>query len=72
MEYCERSTLRNVIDEDLYKKPDLVGRYFREIVEGLAHVHSQVRLNFFTKMRGKNNSVIFMKWIYFRELFIEI
>ncbi|XP_057303588.1 eIF-2-alpha kinase GCN2-like isoform X1 [Hydractinia symbiolongicarpus] len=41
MEYCERSTLRNVIDEDLYKKPDLVGRYFREIIEGLAHVHSQ-------------------------------
>ena len=44
MEYCEKSTLRNVIDEGLYKNPDRTWRLFREIVEGLAHVHSQVRI----------------------------
>ena len=42
MEYCEKSTLRNVIDEGLHKNPDRMWRLFREIVEGLAHVHSQV------------------------------
>ena len=43
MEYCEKSTLRNVIDqEELCKVPDRVWRLFREIVEGLGHVHAQV------------------------------
>ena len=43
MEYCEKSTLRNVIDqEELFSDPDRVWRLFREIVEGLAHVHAQV------------------------------
>ena len=47
MEYCEKSTLRNVIDEGLYKNTDRMWRLFREIVEGLAHVHSQVNLELF-------------------------
>ena len=47
MEYCEKSTLRNVIDEGLYKNTDRMWRLFREIVEGLAHVHSQVNLEIF-------------------------
>ena len=42
MEYCEKSTLRNVIDEGLHQSADRMWRLFREIVEGLSHVHSQV------------------------------
>ena len=42
MEYCEKSTLRNVIDEGLYKDQQRIWRLLREIVEGLVHVHSQV------------------------------
>ena len=45
MEYCEKSTLRNLIDEGLHEDEDRVWRLLREIVEGLAHIHSQV--NFF-------------------------
>lgn len=41
MEYCEKSTLRNLIDRDLYKDRDLVWRLFREIIEGLTHLHQQ-------------------------------
>ncbi|XP_031551320.1 eIF-2-alpha kinase GCN2-like [Actinia tenebrosa] len=41
MEYCEMSTLRYLIDEGLYKERDKVWRLLREIVEGLAHIHSQ-------------------------------
>ena len=42
MEYCEKSTLRNAIDEGLYKNQQRIWRLLREIVEGLVHVHSQV------------------------------
>lgn len=41
MEYCEKSTLRNLIDEGLYKEEERVWRLIREIVEGLAHIHTQ-------------------------------
>ncbi|XP_014673320.1 PREDICTED: eukaryotic translation initiation factor 2-alpha kinase 4-like [Priapulus caudatus] len=41
MEYCEKSTLRNLIDIGLDKDTDLVWRLFREIIEGLAHLHQQ-------------------------------
>lgn len=44
MEYCEKSTLRNLIDEGLHQDKDRVWRLFREIVEGLAHIHTQVIL----------------------------
>ena len=45
MEYCEKSTLRNLIDEGLHQDKDRVWRLFREIVEGLAHIHTQVALS---------------------------
>ena len=43
MEYCERSTLKDVIEDDLYKNEDLIWKLFREIVEGLVHIHEQVK-----------------------------
>ena len=42
MEFCDGGTLRHAIDKELYKDQRRVWRYFREIVEGLVHVHSQV------------------------------
>ena len=42
MEYCEKSTLRNLIDGGLHEDKERVWRLFREIVEGLVHVHTQV------------------------------
>ena len=42
MEYCEKSTLRNLIDEGLHKDKERIWRLFREIVEGLVHIHTQV------------------------------
>ncbi|XP_071963594.1 eIF-2-alpha kinase GCN2-like [Antedon mediterranea] len=41
MEFCEKSTLRTAIDAGLWKDSKRVWRYFREIVEGLVHIHSQ-------------------------------
>lgn len=41
MEFCEKSTLRTAIDAGLHKESDRVWRLFREIVEGLAHIHQQ-------------------------------
>ncbi|XP_038072297.1 eIF-2-alpha kinase GCN2-like isoform X2 [Patiria miniata] len=41
MEFCEKSTLRTAIDQGLYLDERRVWRYLREIVEGLAHIHSQ-------------------------------
>ncbi|KAL4238496.1 Eukaryotic translation initiation factor 2 alpha kinase 4 [Mactra antiquata] len=41
MEYCEKSTLRNCIDAGLYMDTDRVWRLFREIIEGLIHIHEQ-------------------------------
>ena len=45
MEFCEKSTLRNCIDAGLYLDMDRVWRLFRELIEGLAHIHEQVRLH---------------------------
>ena len=43
MEYCEKNTLRQLIDlGELFGKEDRTWRLFREIVEGLAHIHSKV------------------------------
>ncbi|KAK9721901.1 eukaryotic translation initiation factor 2-alpha kinase [Basidiobolus ranarum] len=39
MEFCEKKTLRDVIDEGI--AVDEAWRLFRQIVEGLVHVHSQ-------------------------------
>ncbi|XP_032674850.1 eIF-2-alpha kinase GCN2 isoform X2 [Odontomachus brunneus] len=41
MEFCEKSTLRTAIDNGLYEDDERVWRLFREIVEGLAHIHQQ-------------------------------
>lgn len=41
MEFCEKSTLRTAIDEDLYQDKERLWKLFREIVEGLSHIHQQ-------------------------------
>lgn len=41
MEFCEKSTLRTAIDNGLYEDIERAWRLFREIVEGLAHIHQQ-------------------------------
>ncbi|KAK9497669.1 hypothetical protein O3M35_004354 [Rhynocoris fuscipes] len=41
MEFCEKSTLRNAIDEGLCSDMERIWRLFREIVEGLYHIHQQ-------------------------------
>ncbi len=40
MEYCERHTLRDLIRKGLYDNPNEVWRLFRQILEGLVHIHS--------------------------------
>ena len=43
MEYCENETLRQLIDAgQLHSDKELVWRLFRELVEGLEHIHSKV------------------------------
>ncbi|XP_069116071.1 eIF-2-alpha kinase GCN2-like [Argopecten irradians] len=41
MEYCEKSTLRNCIDAGLYEDQNRQWRFFREIIEGIQHIHQQ-------------------------------
>lgn len=41
MEFCDKSTLRTAIDSDLHENDDRVWRLFREIAEGLSHIHQQ-------------------------------
>lgn len=41
MEFCEKSTLRTAIDGGLYADKERLWRLFREIAEGLAHIHQQ-------------------------------
>lgn len=43
MEYCEKRTLRDLIRRGLYRNNEEIWRLFRQILEGLAHIHS---LNF--------------------------
>jgi translation initiation factor 2-alpha kinase 4 len=40
MEYCERHTLRDLIRKDLHDNLDEIWRLFRQILDGLAHIHS--------------------------------
>ena len=48
MEYCEKNTLRQLIDTgELHKNMDEVWRLFRELVEGLAHIHSRVSISMY-------------------------
>ncbi|XP_067098749.1 eIF-2-alpha kinase GCN2 isoform X2 [Osmerus mordax] len=41
MEYCERSTLRDTIDQGLHQDSSRLWRLFREILDGLAYIHQQ-------------------------------
>ncbi|XP_010157299.1 PREDICTED: eukaryotic translation initiation factor 2-alpha kinase 4 [Eurypyga helias] len=41
MEYCEKSTLRDTIDEGLYEDTSRLWRLFREILDGLAYIHEK-------------------------------
>ncbi|XP_055375008.1 eIF-2-alpha kinase GCN2 [Condylostylus longicornis] len=41
MEFCEKSTLRQAIDDNLCENTDRLWRLFREILEGLSHIHQQ-------------------------------
>ncbi|KAL2262831.1 hypothetical protein VTK26DRAFT_9352 [Humicola hyalothermophila] len=39
MEYCEKRTLRDLISRNLFKETQEIWRLFRQILEGLAHIH---------------------------------
>ncbi|KAF7546777.1 hypothetical protein G7046_g9206 [Stylonectria norvegica] len=39
MEYCEKRTLRDLITRGLYKHTTEIWRLFRQVLEGLAHIH---------------------------------
>lgn len=41
MEFCDKNTLRHAIDDNLYKSEERMWRLFREICEGLNHMHQQ-------------------------------
>ncbi|XP_063803267.1 eIF-2-alpha kinase GCN2 isoform X2 [Pseudophryne corroboree] len=41
MEYCEKSTLRDTIDQGLYLDNNRLWRLFREMLDGLAYIHEQ-------------------------------
>ncbi|XP_030854895.1 eIF-2-alpha kinase GCN2 isoform X1 [Strongylocentrotus purpuratus] len=41
MEFCEKSTLRTAIDAGMYEDKRRLWTHFREIIEGLAHIHLQ-------------------------------
>ncbi|KAI2782056.1 serine/threonine-protein kinase gcn2 [Daldinia loculata] len=39
MEYCDKRTLRDLIQRNLWKEAEEVWRLFRQILEGLVHIH---------------------------------
>lgn len=47
MEYCEKSTLRDTIDQGLYQDVSRLWRLFREILDGLSYIHEQVNMSTF-------------------------
>ena len=51
MEFCDNQTLRSAIDKDLYKDTKRLWKMFREIIEGLLHIHSQGRKYFWKIIR---------------------
>lgn len=40
MEFCEKQTLRDLIRRDLHDDPEEYWRLFRQMLEGLTHIHS--------------------------------
>lgn len=57
MEYCEKSTLRDTIDQGLYEDTSRLWRLFREILDGLAYIHEKV-----SKYDSYDLSIIYMLW----------
>lgn len=55
MEYCEKSTLRDTIDQGLYEDTSRLWRLFREILDGLAYIHEKV-----SKYDSYDLSIIYM------------
>jgi serine/threonine protein kinase len=41
MEFCGGKTMRDLIDNGLYRDEETVWRFFREILQGLHHIHEQ-------------------------------
>jgi serine/threonine protein kinase len=41
MEYCANRTLRDMIDDKLFEKPEAVWRLFRQTLEAIRHIHSK-------------------------------
>lgn len=41
MEFCDKLTLRTAIDDNLYRDDERLWRLFREILEGMSHIHAQ-------------------------------
>ena len=41
MEFCEKSTLRTAIDDGLWENEQRLWRLFREMIEGIVHIHQQ-------------------------------
>ncbi|KXJ93018.1 translation initiation factor kinase [Microdochium bolleyi] len=39
MEYCDKRTLRDLIQRNLYKETDEIWRLFRQVLEGLVYIH---------------------------------
>ncbi|KAI1754479.1 serine/threonine-protein kinase gcn2 [Xylaria castorea] len=39
MEYCDKRTLRDLIQRNLWKETEEIWRLFRQILEGLVHIH---------------------------------
>ena len=40
MDFCEKHTLRDLIRKDLYQDVEAIWRLFRQVLEGLSHIHS--------------------------------
>lgn len=55
MEYCEKSTLRDTIDEGLFEDTSRLWRLFREILDGLAYIHEKV-----SKYDSYDLSIVYM------------
>ncbi|KAF3908739.1 hypothetical protein AA313_de0206058 [Arthrobotrys entomopaga] len=41
MEYCDKQTLRDAIDKDLYLRPDDYWQFLRQILDGLDYIHKK-------------------------------
>lgn len=72
MEYCTNKTLRDLIDQGGIDEKD-AWRLFRQIVEGLAHIHSQGMIhrdlkpsNIFIDAKGDAKVMLYSRILYMR------